>query len=152
MMMNSRVLFPVTLMAVVWFCSFKSVAQDQARARSAGGEETRPSDLHSLQQKAQAGDAKAEFLLGWSYMTGAGVSQDYEQAATWYREAAARGSAEAEFGLGYLYEHGKGVGRDYRQAVTHYIAAAQQGHSTAENNLGSMYAHGQGVRRNLGEA
>ncbi len=116
--MNSRVLFPVTLMAVVWFCSFRSMAQDQAGARSAGGEGTRPSDLYSLQQKAQAGDAKAEYLLGWSYMTAAGVSQDYQEAATWYRKAAAGGSAAAEFGLGYLYEHGKGVRRDYRQAVT----------------------------------
>lgn len=82
--MNSRVLFPVTLLAVVWFCSFRSMGQDprsmaqnQARVRSAGGEEARPSDLYALKQKAQAGDAKAEYLLGRSYMTGAGVSQDY---------------------------------------------------------------------------
>src|ERR1700680_5038894 len=152
MMMNSRVLFPVTLMAAVWFCSFRSMAQAQQRPGAAGAEGTRPSDLYSLQQKAQAGDAKAEYLLGWSYMTAAGVSQDYEQEATWYRKAAAGGSAGGKFGLGYLSKNGKGVRRDYRQAVTHYTAAAQRGHSTAQNNLGSMYAHGLGVRRNLVEA
>lgn len=152
MIMDSRVLYSVTLLVTVWFWSFRSIAQDQANARSARGEETSPSDLDSLKQKAMAGDAKAEYLLGRSYMTGAGVSQDYGEAAMWYRKAAAKASADAEFGLGYLYEQGKGVRQDYRQAVTYYTASAQQGHPTAENNLGSMYAHGQGVRKNLVEA
>src|SRR5258708_1993849 len=141
MMMNSPVLFPLTLLPSVCFCSSRSIAQDQAVGQSAGREETHPSDLYSLKQKALAGDAKAEYLLGWSYMTGAGISQDYQEAARWYRKAAAGGSADAAFGLGYLYEQGKGVRRDYRQAVTYYTAAAQQGQSTAENNLGSTNPH-----------
>ena len=150
MIINSRVLLSVTLLFIVWFWSFEGIAQD--RPRQTLGEETRPSQLDSLKQKAMGGDAKAEYSLGMSYLTGAGVSQDYLEAARWFRKAAAQGSADAEFGLGYLYEQGKGLRQDYRQAVTHYTAAAQHSHPTAENNLGSLYAHGQGVRKNLAEA
>src|ERR1700738_3234751 len=100
--MNSRVLFTGTLLAVVWFCSVTNVAQGQASAgpiRSVGTDEADPS---SLKKEAQSGDVKAEYLLGWSYMGGTGVSQDYQEAAKWYGEAAAQGSADAEFGLGFL--------------------------------------------------
>ena len=150
MILNSRVLLSVTLLFIIWFWSFRGTAQDRPRLTT--GAETHPSELASLKQKALSGDAKAEYSLGMSYLSGAGVPQDYRQAATWFRKAAAQGSADAEFGLGYLYEQGKGLRQDYRQAVTHYAAAAQQGHPTAENNLGSLYAHGHGVRKNLAEA
>jgi TPR repeat protein len=115
-----------------------------------GDEDSGQPDLSSLRQKAQRGDAKAEYLLGSFYMTG--VSQDYKEAARWYHEAAAQDLADAEFGLGYLYEQGKGVERDYRQAVAYYTAAAKQGHVTAANNLGSMYERGEGLGKNPGEA
>ena len=155
-MTNSRVLSFFTLLAVVWFGSLTQIVGQEYGARRALPQprQGRPpgTDVSSLKKQAESGDAKAEYLLGRSYMVGAGVSQDYQEAARWYRLAAAQGSADAEFGLGFLYEHGKGVGQDYRQAVTYYTAAAKQGQATAENNLGSMYEHGQGVRRNLGEA
>src|SRR5690242_15664707 len=127
MIMNSRALFTVTLLAGVWFCSLTNVAQGQTNAGPMRSGETGQADLSSLMQKAQSGDVKAEYLLGWSYMSGTGVSQDYQEAARWYGEAAVQGSADAEFGLGYLYEQGKGVGRDYRQALAYYTAAAKQG-------------------------
>src|SRR5437660_9077719 len=116
MTMNLKVLFTVTLLAAVWFCSFTKVAQAHAAAGSIQNGETGQADFSSLKKKAQSGDVKAEYPLGWSYMNGTGISQDYEEAAKWYRQAAAQGSADADFGLGYLYEQGKGVARDYRQA------------------------------------
>src|SRR5438309_10370783 len=138
-MTNLRVLFTVTFLAAVWFYSFTNVSQAQATTGSMLSEKTDQADLSSLKKNAESGDVKAEYLLGWSYMNGTQVPQDYTEAAKWYRKAAAQGSADAEFGLGFLYEQGKGVPQDYRQAVAHYTTAAKRGHATAQNNLASMY-------------
>ena len=146
--MHTRALLAVTLLTIVWFSSSKPMSS-QGRpegAREAGKVQF---DIHSVQELARYGDVKAADWLGWSYMTGTGVSQNYYQAAQWFRQAAEQGFADAEFALGYLYEQGKGVGRDYRKAVVYYAAAARQGHATAENNLASMYEHGQGAQRDL---
>src|ERR1700728_341374 len=43
---------------------------------------------------AEHGDAKAQNSLGGMYYNGRGVTQDYEEAAKWYRLAAAQGSAD----------------------------------------------------------
>ena len=40
---------------------------------------------------AMMGDADAQYSLGLCYANGGGVPQDFEQAATWYRKAAAQG-------------------------------------------------------------
>ncbi|MGA9978537.1 MAG: hypothetical protein WBQ08_07880, partial [Candidatus Sulfotelmatobacter sp.] len=72
------------------------------------GEKKVQADLSSLQQQAGHGDARAEYLLGRAYMTGTGVSQNYVEAARYYRQAAAQALPDAEFALGYLYEQGKG--------------------------------------------
>ncbi|HWO32761.1 MAG TPA: tetratricopeptide repeat protein, partial [Candidatus Acidoferrum sp.] len=145
MVMNSRTSFQVTLLALIWFSTFAKIAEGQENAARYPDGKTGQVDLASLMQRAQNGDVKAEYLLGRSYMTGAGFPQNYEEALKWYQKAASRGSAPAAFGLGYLYEQGKGVARDYQRAVIYYTAAAKQGHPTAENNLASMYEHGQGV-------
>ena len=116
--MNSRLLFAVTLMAVILFCSFTNFAQSQVSAGQVGLELTgNHLDSSSLKQNAERGDAKAQYQLGWSYMTGAGMAQDYQEAARWYRESAAQGYPDAEFGLGYLYEQGNGVGTELSQST-----------------------------------
>ena len=45
-----------------------------------------------------------------------GVSQDYVQAAAWYRKAADQGFAAAQYGLGRCYYTGQGVPQDYAEA------------------------------------
>lgn len=42
----------------------------------------------SLQSRAAAGDASAQFQLGEAFRTGNGIGQDREQAIAWYRKAA----------------------------------------------------------------
>jgi hypothetical protein len=70
----------------------------------------------TLQSRAQAGDARAQFAFGLTYEYSDGVPHDYAQAAQWYRKAAEQGLAAAQFQLGVLYESGKGVPQDYIQA------------------------------------
>ena len=152
MVMNSRTLFPVTLMALVWFSPFARITKKQEQAPPIHEAATSQIKISDLMQRAHDGDAKAEYLLGRSYMTGSGLPQDYVEASKWFQKAAAQGSAEATFGLGYLYEQGKGVSRDYRQAMSYYTVAAKQGDSTAANNLASMFERGEGVHKNPREA
>jgi TPR repeat protein len=150
--MSSRAFLSYTLIPLFWFSAFASVTTGHLGTVPVGiGQNVTP-ETPSLIEKAQAGDAKAEYQIGWSYCTGKGVPVNYREAAKWLRRSATQGFPDAQFALGYLYEHGNGLKKNHREAVLYYTAAAKQGHSTAENNLASMYQHGQGVRKNLHEA
>jgi TPR repeat protein len=82
-----------------------------------------------LLERAQKGDADAQYELGKNYETGRiGLPKDFTQAQHWYSEAAKQGDAYAEFALGVLFNFGKGVKRDYVQAYTWYERAVL--HST----------------------
>jgi len=105
-----------------------------------------------LLAKAKAGDADAQFSLGWLYDQGQGVTQDYAQAAAWYRKAAEQGDASAQFNLGSLYRQGRGVPQDYAQATAWYRRAAEQGLARAQYNLGVAYDNGQGVTQDYAQA
>ena len=85
--------------------------------------------------KAQQGDAEAQFYLGVCYYNGEGVNQDYSQAVYWWRKAAEQGLAEAQYNLGVCYERGEGVNQDYSQAVYWYRKAAEQGDEDAKEAL-----------------
>jgi hypothetical protein len=102
--------------------------------------------------KAKAGDADAQFDLGYDYYLNQGVPKDYGQAALWFRKAAEQGDAVAQHDLGVLYENGQGVTQDYGQAATWYRRAADQGYASAQNNLGGLYYRGQGVPQSYAEA
>ncbi|MFT0211701.1 tetratricopeptide repeat protein [Pseudomonas sp. F1_0610] len=77
------------------------------------------SDL-DLCNKAEAGDASAQIILGRMYATGDGVTQDSAKAVVWYKKAAEQGDAKAQANLGVAYENGYGVKQDYAQAVIWY--------------------------------
>ncbi|MOA26485.1 Localization factor PodJL [compost metagenome] len=50
------------------------------------------------------------------YHLGQGLTQDYKQAAAWYRRAAEQGHAEAQYYLGLIYAKGQGMQEDYKEA------------------------------------
>ncbi|MBV9610063.1 MAG: sel1 repeat family protein [Acidobacteria bacterium] len=104
--------------------------------------------ISDLRTRAEAGDATAQVLLGDAYRDGAGVAQNYEQAAKWYSAAAEQGNAEAQGSLGFLYSLGRGVDRDYASAEKWYRKAAKQGNAVAMFNLGTLYYNGNGVAIN----
>jgi TPR repeat protein len=108
--------------------------------------------LDEVRDRANRGDAQAQWVLGNAYMSGHGVPQDDREAARWYKAAAAQSLAAAEVSLGYLYEQGRGVTKDSRQAFRFFQAAALGGDPIGENNLASLYEHGYGTRRKPTEA
>jgi hypothetical protein len=86
------------------------------------------------------------------YQNGAGVAQDYAEAARWYQQAADQGNTMAQNNIGALYEHGLDVAQDYGEAEQWYRMAADQGYALAQTNIGVLYFHGWGVPQDYGEA
>jgi TPR repeat protein len=101
-----------------------------------------------LRERANAGDASAQFNLGLLYFKGEGVPKDDTQAAIWYRKAAEQGNANAQHNLGGLYLMGQGVPKDDTQTVRWYMKAAEQGFALepfVQYYLGLLYFNGHGV-------
>ena len=58
--------------------------------------------LSQLKHEAQQGDANAQFQLGNLYVSGKGVTQDYQEARRWYDQAANQGLADGQFALAQM--------------------------------------------------
>jgi len=93
----------------------------------------------SLEQKANQGNAEAQYKLGKLYENSKGVPQDYNKAIEWYTKAAEQGNSYAQYSLGKLYENSKGVPQDYNKAIEWYTKAAEQGSIIAQGQLGELY-------------
>lgn len=72
--------------------------------------------LKLLQPIAAGGNAPAQHIVGSMYEKGQGTTQDFAEAANWYKRAADQGNANALSALAILYMTGKGVPLDYREA------------------------------------
>lgn len=103
-------------------------------------------------KKAEAGEADAQFKLGFMYVNGEGVPQDDKEAVKWFTKAAEQGHAWAQFNLGLMYDKGRGVPQDDKEAAKWHTKAAKQGYADAQFILGGMYAFGQGVPQDYKEA
>ena len=64
--------------------------------------------LEYLKKKAQAGNAKAQFHLGWIYITGQGMPKDDFKEVKWFQKAAEQGLTDAQCQLGMMYHEGLG--------------------------------------------
>jgi hypothetical protein len=98
---------------------------------------------------AEAGDARAESILGFAYYRGRGVTHDDSEAAKWFALAADKGDAASRFTLGVMYGEGRGVPQDFAEAARWYRRAADQGDAQAQYNLGLAYARGEGVTQDV---
>jgi len=97
-------------------------------------------DISLFLMLAKEGDGSAQWILGFMYLNGEGMEQDYTQAAYWLTRAAEQGFVMAQFNLGFMYDNGEGVPQDYQKALKWYSKAAEQGLAEAQTNLGVMYA------------
>lgn len=68
--------------------------------------------LDAVIERAVAGDAEAQFQVGYMYHHGEGVDQEYSRAIDWYLRAAEQGHGEAQMSLAVLYATGQGVPQD----------------------------------------
>ena len=93
-------------------------------------------------------DPRLQFQLARGYHK----SQQYREAAKYYRKAGAQGFAPAQMTLGYFYANGLGVPTDPAKAAKWLREASDQGDAPAQFSLGALYAAGQGVPQDYVEA
>jgi len=105
-----------------------------------------------LRQRAEAGDAQAQFELARAYEDGNGVAQDDAAAVEWFRKSAEQRNALAENSLGVMYALGRGVNRDREEAVRWYKKAAKNGQAEAMYNVAISYYNGEGVDSSMDAA
>jgi uncharacterized protein len=67
-------------------------------------------------EKAQKGDADAQYKLGLLYLNGNGTIQDFEEAAKWLELAAEKNHSQAQYQLGLIYKTGFGVDTDLEKS------------------------------------
>ncbi len=74
----------------------------------------------ALKEKAQKGDAPAQFYLGNYYKR----ATNYNAAVEWYQKSAQQGCAKAQIELGICYQDGDGVSQNYELAAKWFTRAA----------------------------
>jgi localization factor PodJL len=110
------------------------------------------SPLDKLTALANAGNPKAELIVGLKYLDGDGVAASQPDAAKWLERAAEQGMPVAQYHMGLLYDRGLGVPADAARATHWYQLAAEAGNRKAMHNLAIAYAQGKGTAKNLAEA
>ena len=100
---------------------------------------------------------KKQFLsminsVGYKFMNGNGVPQNYTEAFNYFLKAAENGDSNSQERLGYLYYMGYGVKKNAAKAAEWWLKAAEQGDAVAQCCLGSCYHNGEGVEQNYAEA
>lgn len=81
-----------------------------------------------LVNKAEQGDAEAQYNLGVIYALGnKDIRKDDAEALKWLKSAADQGYAEAQYRLGVMYVTGIGVNLDRSQALDWFRKACDSG-------------------------
>ena len=101
--------------------------------------------LRSIAPLAEAGNPKAQGLLGKMHVNGQGVPLSSIRAVRWLRLAAQKNDADAQQELALLYFRGKGVPLNLEEAAKWFTLAAEQGNANAQQCLAGLYAGGDGV-------
>jgi len=105
--------------------------------------------FESFKIKAEAGNAEAQWNLGYWYSIGKGVVKDEREAEKWYLKSAEQGNSLAQGSLGAIYLDRK----SYNEAFKWFQKAAEQGIDYAQLYLGALYSKGLGgVKANWVEA
>lgn len=94
---------------------------------------------------ALEGEPFSQYLVGYMYHNGKGVSKDISAALDWYAKASEQGVSPAQRRLADMYYDGTVVENDLQKAFELYSKAAEQGNSIALWKLGDMYRKGNGV-------
>lgn len=101
--------------------------------------------ISKLSELARAKYIEAEYCLGYATQF---KLENFEEAATWYKIAAAHGHAQAQWCLGNLYLKGFGVEQNPTEAVKWYHSAAEKNVPEAQFTLGEFYRSGSYVGKN----
>lgn len=129
-------------------------AEEEARRR-AEEEEKEKRQFLECQQKAEQGDAVAQYQLGKYYEEGYGIDKSHFKAMEWYEKAMLQGYLDAYRDLARCYanEHVFGFQPDFNKSFELLLQGAEQGHIVCIRNLALWgYAGGRGTEKNLHKA
>ncbi len=100
----------------------------------------------AIAHPTQSGDAKA--FLGRALYS----DKNYDEAITWFRQAAEAGNTQAMNSIGVMFTYGRGVPKNDAEAVQWYRKAADAGNAAGMTNVGLMLEQGKGLKRDPAEA
>jgi hypothetical protein len=110
-------------------------------------------ELPALRTRAEAGDARAQFLVGLAYEYGyAGLTGDLAESLRWHKLAGQQGIGVAETWVGDFYYDGLGVAMDYVEALSWYRRASEHGHAEGSRYVGDFTLLGLGTARDPKQA
>lgn len=115
-------------------------------------------NANSIFEKANSGDAEAQFILGSMYVRGIEVGKDINKAIIWFTKAAQQGHSNAQTALGMIYYYkdssnkDSGIKQDIKKAIKWFMKAADQGNSVAQFHLGLIYVEGEDIKQDYNEA
>ena len=119
-------------------------AEPQAQVQTAQKQPDPPRDAVAetaeLQQRAEAGDARAQYQLSFRYRQGDGVKQDQKEANYCLKRAENEGDADAQYWLGLRYYDGwMGFRKDKVAAHVWLDKAAAHGDPDIQFHVGWRY-------------
>ena len=108
--------------------------------------------VEERQQKAEAGDPKAQYRLGLAYLTGNQVKVDVNKAVLWLDKAHKQGYVKASHRLGEIHASDKEGHKNYKKAYSYFLAAAKKDYPESQLELALLYRDGKGTSVDLTEA
>lgn len=102
--------------------------------------------------RAETGDATAQYMMGLCVEAGQGIEQNMAQALEWFRLSAGQGHREAQYKMGLSYAFGVGLAQDIAEAFNWYQMAADNGNADAQYMLGICYQYALNGEQDFGEA
>ena len=107
--------------------------------RKSASEEVKQIKLNKYRLLSSQGDSFGQFLLGFCYFRGWGVSEDTKRGAELYALSAKQGNAWGQYQLGLCYYNGYGVKKNRDLTRKWYKRAAAQGHEIAKCSLKAYF-------------
>lgn len=101
---------------------------------------------------AEAGDRRAQYIVGVVLAQGYTGESDPEAGAAWLERSAEQNYLQAQVELGRMYRTGDGIPEDHVKMVRWYRRAAEQGDVGAQLFVADAYAYGYGVEPDPVEA
>ncbi|ANY88173.1 MULTISPECIES: alginate biosynthesis TPR repeat lipoprotein AlgK [Pseudomonas] len=102
--------------------------------------------LAYIDKGREAGQPRAELLLGRLYYEGKTLPADAAKAEEHLQAAAAAGEVSAHYYLGQLYRRGYLGHVEPQKAVDHLLSAARGGQNSADYALAQLFSEGHGIR------
>jgi TPR repeat protein len=120
----------------------------------AGAEGLKTDPVEGLKwlKKAAEKSGEFEYLLGVTYLKGAGIPADSKAARDCFERAGPKGSVEAYRVLGAMYQGQYGIQKDAIKSAGYFTRAAEKNDANSEYLLAQLYLQGDGVDKSVDEA